>query len=170
MTSEIPKLAATIQLSTTKLNMTVNQVSSALKVTSMANGDSVASFTSSNNKIVKVLDSTSGKLQAVKAGNATITAKLKSGATATCNVTVSKITTKKLKLNKKSLKLKKGKKATLKVTVTPKNSQDKVTFKSSNKKIATVNSKGVVKAIRKRKTKITVKSGKKKVVCKITVK
>ena len=51
------------------------------------------------------------------------------------------------------------------------NATEKVTFKSSNKKVAKVTKNGVVKAVKKGKCKITVKtaSGKKAVV-KVTVK
>ena len=48
--------------------------------------------------------------------------------------------------------------------------QGKVTYSSANKKIATVSSKGVIKALKKGKVKITVKSGKKTVTCVVTVK
>ena len=44
-----------------------------------------------------------------------------------------------MKLTKASAKLKKGKKVTIKVKAAP---VSKVTFKSSNKKVATVSSKG----------------------------
>ena len=53
----------------------------------------------------------------------------------------------------KSLTVKKGKKATIKVKSVPKG---KVTFKSSDKKIATVSAKGVVKGKKKGSCKITV--------------
>lgn len=43
-------------------------------------------------------------------------------------------------------------------------------FKSSNNKVATVNSKGVITAKKKGKVTITVKSGKKTVKIKVTVK
>ena len=46
----------------------------------------------------------------------------------------------------------------------------KAVYTSSNKKIATVSSKGVIKAKKKGKATITVKVGKKKVKCKVTVK
>jgi len=46
----------------------------------------------------------------------------------------------------------------------------KVTFKSSNKKVASVTKKGVVKGVKKGTAKITVKAGKKKVVVKVKVK
>jgi uncharacterized protein YjdB len=66
--------------------------------------------------------------------------------------------------------VKKGKKVTLKPKLTPTYSDDPITFKSNNKKIATVTAKGVVKGIRKGTTTITVKSGKKSVKVKVTVK
>lgn len=78
---------------------------------------------------------------------------------------------KKVIVNKKSIVLKKGKKATIKAKLKPVNATEKVTFKTSNKKVAKVTNKGVVKAVKKGKCKITVKtaSGKKAVV-KVTVK
>lgn len=79
-------------------------------------------------------------------------------------------TTKKIKLNRTKLTLKKGKTFRLKVTLTPINSRDKIIYKTSNKKIVTVSKTGKIKAKRKGKVKITVISGKKKIVCKVTVK
>ena len=78
---------------------------------------------------------------------------------------------KKVVVNKKRIVLKKDKKVKLKVKLKPANATEKVTFKSSNKKVAKVTKNGVVKAVKKGKCKITVKtaSGKKAVV-KITVK
>ena len=78
---------------------------------------------------------------------------------------------KKVIVNKKKIVLKKGKKAKLKVKLKPANATEKVTFKSSNKKVAKITKNGVVKAVKKGKCKITVKtaSGKKAVV-KVTVK
>lgn len=78
---------------------------------------------------------------------------------------------KKVVVNKKRIVLKKGKKVKLKAKLKPANATEKVTFKSSNKKVAKVTKNGVVKAVKKGKCKITVKtaSGKKAVV-KVTVK
>lgn len=83
---------------------------------------------------------------------------------------VGKKITKKIKLNRRKVTLKKGKSFKLKVTLTPKNSQDKIIFKTSNKKIVKVSKTGKIKALKKGKAKITVVSGKKKIVCKVTVK
>lgn len=81
--------------------------------------------------------------------------------------------TKKLTVKTKKITLYKGAAAgygsmKLKVTVKPKKA--KVTYKINKKKIASVSKKGVVKAKKPGKTKITVKSGSKKVVVKVVVK
>lgn len=69
-------------------------------------------------------------------------------------------------LNKKSLTLQKGQSKQLKV----KNAKGKLTWKTSNKKVAAVSKKGLVKAIKSGKCVISVKAGKKTLKCKITVK
>lgn len=62
----------------------------------------------------------------------------------------------KITLNKKTAGLVKGKTVTLKATVTPDNASNKaVTWKSSNTKVATVDSKGKVKALKLGKATIT---------------
>ena len=86
------------------------------------------------------------------------------------NPQTSQKSTQKIKLNRRKLTLKKGKSFRLKVTLTPADSQDKITYKTSNKKIATVSKKGKIKAKKKGKVKITVISGKKKAVCTVKVK
>ena len=84
-------------------------------------------------------------------------------------LTVSKTTAKKAALNKTSLKLKKGKTYQLKT----KNVKGTVTWKSSNKKIATVSKKGKVTAKKAGSTVIKAtykKNGKVKTLkCKVTV-
>ena len=77
--------------------------------------------------------------------------------------------TTKIGLNKLKVTLKVGKTFRLKATV-DKGSVDKITYKSSNKKIATVSSTGKIKAKKAGKVTITVKSGNVKKKCKITVK
>ncbi|MBQ6392012.1 MAG: Ig-like domain-containing protein, partial [Eubacterium sp.] len=71
-----------------------------------------------------------------------------------------------VKLSKKKLTLYVKKSATLKVKGTKK----KVTWTSSNKKIAKVTKKGKVTAVKKGKATITAKVGGKKYICKVTVK
>ena len=72
-----------------------------------------------------------------------------------------------LDVTKTSLTIKKGKRATIKATAMPKT---KITYQSKNKKVATVNSKGVVRGIRKGKTTILVTANGKTVKVQITVK
>ena len=86
------------------------------------------------------------------------------------NPQTSQKTTRKIKLNRRKLTLKKGKSFRLKVTLTPADSQDKITYKTSNKKIATVSKTGKIKAKKKGKVKLPVISGKKKAVCTVKVK
>lgn len=85
-----------------------------------------------------------------------------------------KIVPRQIKLNvKKKITLKKGKKKTIKCTIYPANAVNKkVKFKSSNKKVATVSSKGVVKAKKKGKATITIVSAEGNVtaIVKVTVK
>lgn len=70
-----------------------------------------------------------------------------------------------IKMNKTKLSLKVGEKATLKVLGTKKN----VKWNSSNKKVATVSSKGQVTAKKQGSTTITAKVDKKTYTCKVTV-
>lgn len=72
-----------------------------------------------------------------------------------------------LKVSKTSLNIKVGKKAAIKATTTPK---AKITYTSSNKKVATVSAKGVVTGKKAGKATITVKANGKTVKVKVTVK
>lgn len=72
-----------------------------------------------------------------------------------------------LDVSKNKLTIKKGKKSTIKATAIP---DGKITFSSSNKKIATVTSKGVVKGIKKGNATITVKGNGKTIKVKVKVK
>ena len=76
---------------------------------------------------------------------------------------VKKVKATKVKLNKKKLTLKKNKTYKLKATIKPAKSTDKLTWKTSNKKVVKVYQTGKIKAKKKGKAIITVKttSGKK---------
>lgn len=164
------KLKAAIKLNVSSLTLRRKQTTTKVKV-SMAYGDSIKSWASSNKKIVTVYKN--GKIKAgTKTGTAKITVTLKSGKKATLKVKVqtAKVKTTKISGLKKKLTIKKGKSVTLKPVVSPITSQEKVTYRSSNMKIATVSSKGVVKGRRKGTVTITVKSGKVTKKIKITVK
>ena len=90
-------------------------------------------------------------------------AEKKSGQKITTEQTVSEETNKKQAAPKKikiqgSKYVAKGKKIKLTVTVAPEGANKKVTWKSENPAIATVDSKGIVKGVKAGKTKITATS------------
>lgn len=143
----------------------------------MANGDSVSSVKSSKTKILKAtLDKKTGKItvKGVKKGTSKLTIKLASGKSRTYTVkvvtgtvktsglSVTNVTDKKLTLTVK-------KSHTLKSEVKPFTSTQKVTYKSSNKKIAKVTSGGKITAVAPGKATITATSGSKKVKITVTV-
>lgn len=169
-TASIPKLASVIKLNVTSLPMKVKQSTTAVKVTQMATGDYITSWKSSNTKVATV--NSKGKITAKKKGTAKITVTLASGASAkvTVKVQTGTVKTKKVSVTSKKLTLKKKQKVNLGTTLNPLTSQQKVTYTTSNKKVATVSKKGVVTAKGKGKAKITVKSGSKKVTVTVTVK
>jgi Bacterial surface proteins containing Ig-like domains len=168
-TAAISKLKAFVKLNFSgTLPLKVKQSTTAVKVT-MAKGDKIVSWKTSNKKIATV--SGSGKITGKKAGNAKITVKLRSGISKTFKVKVTKaaVATKSIKLNMKKVTLAKGKSVKLVASLLPITTRDKVRFTTSNSKVATVSSKGVIKAKKKGKATITVYAGKKKAIFKVTV-
>ena len=124
-------------------------------------------YTTSNKNIAAV--NSEGIVTGKKTGTAKIT--VKSGnKKAVVTVYVTRIKTTNLSGVPKTQTLSRGKTFTIKATASPKNTDEKIIYKSSNTKIATVTSKGVVKGIRKGTATITVQSGSKKMICKVTVK
>lgn len=81
-----------------------------------------------------------------------------------------KVATKTLKLNKSSVTLSKGKTYNLKAKFTPLYSTDKISWSSSNKKVATVDKSGKVTTKGLGKATITAKMGTKKAKCTVNVK
>ena len=129
--------------------------------------------TVSNKKIVSVTVK-NGKLQikAKKKGKAVITITDENGQVSKVTVEVKKsVPLKKLSLNKKKVTLKVNQKEKLVVTKNPVTAVTKLKWSTSDKKIATVDQNGKVKAKKKGKATITVKaSNGKKARCKVTVK
>ena len=115
-----------------------------------------------------------GVVTAVSQGTAVITCTTQdSSRTAKCTVKVLKtIKSKSVSLDSKSLTLNDGTSATLTASIKPDNvSITSLNWRSTNKKVATVNENGVIKAVGPGTCKIvaTTKDTGKKAVCKVTV-
>lgn len=177
--ASVAKLKPTISLTASSLKMKAGQSTTAFKAAGLAKGDYVTKVTSGNTGIVKVSSVTkkgtfrltAGK----KAGSTTVKVILASKKSASFKVTVQNgaVKTSKITVSTKSVTLKKGttyRKLASSVKVTPVTSPEKVTYTSSNKKIATVTSGGVIKGLKKGTATITIRSGSKKTTCKVTVK
>lgn len=169
------RLRGTMTVNVSSIPLKTRQKTSLLKVTGLARGDSITSWKSSNTKVVKVTGRANGTCRITagnKTGKAKITITLRSGLQKTVNVSVQKSTVKTKKISgvARTLRLNRKQKATLKPVRSPLTSTEKITYKSSNSKVASVNSKGQITAKKKGTTIIAVKSGKKTVKCKVTVK
>lgn len=151
---------AGVSLKNTNTNLTLG-VGEKVKI-SIA-GASDLTYQTSDDSILSVTKE--GVVKAKKVGKASIIVTNTNGNTMTCTITVKKAP-KKVKVNFTKKTLKKGKKAKIKVSFAKGYYSRTRTFKSSNKKVATVNQKGVITANKKGTCKITVKAfnGKKAVI------
>ena len=154
----------------TKVTVTLNKKTATvykgktttLKATVTGTAAAKVTFTSSNPKVAAV-NKTTGKVTAKAKGTAVITAKC-GDVKVTCKVTVKNPT---LTLSKTSVSVKVGKTTKITAKAAP---SGKITYKSSNKKIATVSSNGTVKGIKKGTAKITVTCNGVSKTFKVTVK
>ncbi len=139
---QVPATAITLNTTSQKL-AEGKTVTLAATVTPADTTDAVV-WTSSNTKVATV--SADGVVTAVKEGTAVITATA-GNVKATCKITVSKAVVKvtKVSVTASARNIAAGKKVQLKAAVAPSKATNKaVTWKSSNTKVATVSSKGVV--------------------------
>lgn len=157
LTVKNPSIAAKASASTI---YTKGQTSTKITVTKYG-VTGTAKFTSSNKSIATV--DSKGVVKAKKAGTVKITAQVGSYK----KVVTIKVRNASLKLAKTAATVKKGKTTTIKVSAVP---TGKVTYTSSNKKVATVTSKGVVKGVKKGTATITVKCNGMTAKFKVTVK
>ena len=163
------KLSPTGELNVKRIPLKIRQTTSKVSVSGLANGDLVKTWTSSNRKIVSV--SKKGVIKGLRKGKATVTAVLASGKKLSLTVTVQAKTVKTKSITglKGKLALKRKGKLALKPVLSPITSQEKVSYMSSNSKIVAVNKRGVITGKKKGSAKITVKSGKKRKVIRVTV-
>ena len=158
VTSKKPTTSSKTKISLNKTSKTLYVKQSFNLKPSIKNGKGKTTFKTSSKKIATV--SKKGKITAKKKGTVTITV-TNNKVKASCKVTV-----KNPKLNKKKVTLDKGKSTKLAVT----GKVGKATFKSSNKKIASVSKSGNIKALKKGTATITVKANGISLKCKVTVK
>ena len=133
-----------------------------------ATNDKAVTWTSSNDKVATVKD---GVVTAVAGGTATITAKTAKGLTAECRIKVPVHTTG-IELDKTEMTIqKKETSEPLKVKFLPENTEDdtKVTWTSSNKSVATVDSEGRVTGVKAGTAVIKATVGTFTATCKVNV-
>lgn len=149
----VKKAPKTIKLNEKALELGVDETYT-LKATCDKDSASYAkTFTSSNPKVLKV--KSNGTLTALKKGKATVTVETFNGKTATCTVTV-KAAPKSISLSVSSLKLGKGEKYKFTVSLPKNSASEALKFSTSNEKLGTVSSSGVLTACGTGKFRITV--------------
>lgn len=155
-----------------KKSVSVNKGKSVKLTASVApaNAANKAVTWSSDKKNIATVDK-NGNVKGIKKGTANITVTTKEGNfKAVCKVTVKVPATKvTVNVNTQNITLKKGKTANAAAYVTPSDSTDKISWSSKNKKVATVDKKGKIKAVKAGKTEIIAKAGKKSAKIKVTV-
>lgn len=168
-------LTPTIRTNAASLKFKKKQSTSKFKITGLAKGDYIKSFTSSNKKLITITGNKTGtcKIKAAnKTGKTKITITLASGLKKTITVTIQKkaITATAIKNVQKNITLNKKQTYQLKPMIEPITYVGKAKYKSSNKKIAKVSSTGKITAIKLGKVKITISVGKKKFVSNVIIK
>ena len=166
---------ATVKVASAPLQM--GKRSSVFGVTSMAKGDYVVSWNTSNSKAVIVVGQKTGvcRITARRVSADTrvvVTVTLRSGLKKSFVVRVQKkevVPTGITGVNK-NINVLKGKTMSLKPVVQPVTASQNVRYVSSNTKVATVSAKGIITAKAKGRAKITITAGSKKIICTVVVK
>lgn len=163
------KVIAVEKVSLNKSELTLNRGGEETLVATVSPGnatDKTVSWSSSDASIASV--DNNGKVKALKGGTATITAKA-GEKTAACKVTVI-VPVESIKLNLSSQTIKVNETLQLIATITPNDATEmKVTWSSSDNKIATVSADGLVKGISDGEAVITASAGGHTADCKLTV-
>ena len=169
-TGTVKKLTPKGKLNMEIIYLQVDQSTTAWEVVGMQRGDSVASYKVKSKKVATVTKD--GKIVAKKKGTTKFVVTLASGKVieTTLKVQSGKVRTTKLAVSKTSVTLKVGKRSTIETTLTPLTSQESLSYKTSNKKVAAVTREGKIVAKGKGKATVTVTSGSQSVKINVTVK
>lgn len=168
---KITVVKPTVKLNVKTAKLQVKKSTKAIKASGLKSGDFISKWTSSKKSVATV--DKNGKIRAKKAGTTTIKVTTKKGAAASMRLTVTKkaVKTTSIKASVKKVTIKKGKTYRLEVTRKPVTATEKITYKSSKKTVATVTDKGKIRARKKGRATITVKtSNGKKCLVKVFVK
>ena len=171
-TESVPKLTPTISANMTSVPVQAGKTTDKFCVT-LANGDYIQKWESSNRKIFTVSGKFNGTctIRARKKGRATITATAASGLQITALVKVQKgiVKTRAIAGLPSTVTVKKGQRDRLNPVLSPLTSQNPVTYKSSSTKIAAVSRTGRIRGVAPGRCKVTVTSGKVSVKVTVTV-
>ncbi len=150
-----PIKATGITLNKTDIRMNKGETCTELKATVLPDNttDKTVTWSSSNTSVAKVDDS--GVVTAVGVGSAVITAKTSNGKATICTVNVVN-PAKSIELQ--NIELNVGANKTLKPVITPSDTTSKISWSSSDPSVATVNERGLVKAVSRGRTQITAKT------------
>ena len=161
-----PIAVSSVKLNKTSVTLSAGETVQLTATISPENAtDKTVSWSSSNTNVATV---TNGKVAAVAAGSATITAQA-GNVKAECSVTVSPTEVTSITLNKTSVTLSAGETVQLTATISPENATDKtVSWSSSNTNVATVTN-GKVAAVAAGSATITAQAGNVKAECSVTV-
>lgn len=157
-------LAESVTLDKTTLDMARGETVQLTATVTPAGVAEPVTWTSSNEEVVVVSD---GKVTAVNAGKATVTAQI-GDKSASCEVTVT-IPSEGITLSKTELNLKKGEWEQLTATITPEDATDKLEWSSSDEAVASVSSEGRVNAVGGGEAVITARAGSMSATCKVKV-
>lgn len=146
------------ELNTTQMNLKVDASDSVFIITYDPDLENYVTYTSSKRSVASV--DMDGIVTAHKNGTATISVTAPDGSVLKCKVQVGpKNLIKKISASVSSKRIKKGKSYTLKTKITPSNATiKKLSYTSSNTKVASVNSSGKITAKNKGTCYITVKT------------
>lgn len=160
--------AQKVSVAKTKLSLQKGKSITISTLLSPLNSTDKLTYKSSNAKVVQV--NANGKVTAKKPGKAKVTITTSSGKSVIVTITVKKKASATTKLSvKKKITVKVGTVQFLPYKINA-SSTDKITWKSSRKSVVTVDSNGKITAKKKGKATITIKAGKKKATCTVTVK
>ena len=171
-TESVPKLTPTISANMSSVPVQAGKTTDKFCV-ALANGDYIQKWESSDRKIFTVSGKFNGTctIRARRKGRATITATAASGLQITALVKVQKgiVKTRAIAGLPSTVMLKKGQRVRLSPALSPLTSQNPVTYKSSNPRVAKVYASGKIRGVAPGRCKVTVTSGKVSVKVTVTV-